>query len=92
MLIFLGTGRVKNQTKCVSQQMQRLLHDRYSYRCSKLNAQEVMLTMKELGMSLTKDDVAAMMRQAGVGPHGNIYYQGNMSLILIFFSFGQLST
>ena len=34
------------------------------------------MTMKELGLSLTPEDVKAMMRQAGVGPEGKIYYKG----------------
>ena len=33
-------------------------------------------TMKQLGLSLTEDDVQAMMRSVGVGPHGKISYPG----------------
>jgi len=32
--------------------------------------------MKQLGMSLSEDDVHAMMRSVGVGPHGKISYPG----------------
>jgi len=33
-------------------------------------------TMKQLGLSLSEDDVHAMMRSVGVGPHGKISYPG----------------
>jgi len=32
--------------------------------------------MIQLGMSLTEDDIHAMMRSVGVGPHGKISYPG----------------
>ena len=33
-------------------------------------------TMKQLGLSLSEDDVHAMMRSVGIGPHGKISYAG----------------
>ena len=48
-----------------------------------LTAQEVQLTMKEIGLSLTPEDVKAMMRQAGVGPEGKIFYKGEFAYFLI---------
>ena len=33
-------------------------------------------TMKQLGLSLNEDDVHAMMRSVGIGPHGKISYPG----------------
>jgi len=33
-------------------------------------------TMSQLGMSLSENDVHAMMRSVGVGPHGKICYPG----------------
>ena len=32
--------------------------------------------MKQLGLSLSEDDIHAMMRSVGVGPHGKISYPG----------------
>ena len=32
--------------------------------------------MKELGVQLSKDDVTAMMQEAGVKADGRIYYEG----------------
>jgi len=33
-------------------------------------------TMSQLGMVLSKDDVHAMMKSVGIGPHGKISYSG----------------
>ncbi len=41
-----------------------------------ISAKDVTDTMKELGVVLTSDDVKAMMRRAGVGPQGKIYFRG----------------
>ena len=40
-----------------------------------INAVDIRDTMKELGVVLTNEDVAAMMSQAGVGPKGKLYYK-----------------
>jgi len=32
--------------------------------------------MSQLGMVLSKDDVHAMMKSVGIGPHGKISYSG----------------
>jgi len=41
-----------------------------------INAKDLSDTMKDLGLVLTGDDTAAMMREAGLGPDGNIHYKG----------------
>ena len=42
----------------------------------RISAHDLQSTMGELGMTLTSADVHAMMKQAGVGPEGKIYFQG----------------
>lgn len=34
--------------------------------------------MQQLGLVLTEDDVHAMMKSAGIGPHGKISYAGEL--------------
>lgn len=39
-----------------------------------LNAHDLRSTMQQLGLVLTEDDIHAMMKSAGIGPHGKISY------------------
>ena len=41
-----------------------------------INAKDLHDTMKDLGLVLTRDDTTAMMKEAGLGPDGNIHYKG----------------
>jgi len=36
--------------------------------------------MSQLGMVLSEDDVHAMMKSVGIGPHGKICYSGTSSV------------
>lgn len=41
-----------------------------------ISAKEIRATMRELGMTLTDDDVAEMMKEAGVKPTGKLTIDG----------------
>ena len=47
-----------------------------------INAKDLQDTMKDLGLVLTRDDTTAMMKEAGLGPDGNIHYKGACSKVL----------
>ena len=41
-----------------------------------IDGNELQATMKQLGVDLTENDVKIMLKEAGVGPQGRIYYEG----------------
>ena len=43
---------------------------------------DLKVTMKQLGVTLTSEDVKAMMHDAGVKADGRIFYEGELSLLL----------
>ena len=49
----------------------------HDFSCRRINAHDLHSTMSELGMTLTTDDVTAMMSQAGVGPEGMLFFKGS---------------
>ena len=60
-----------------------LLQDSNGY----IDDNELCITMKELGVQLSKDDVKAMMQEAGVKADGRIYYEGQCFFVFfVFFS------
>jgi len=52
-----------------------------------IDEQELQLTMKELGVTLTSDDVTAMFTEAGCKDQRRITYEGSSSLIPFLLSF-----
>ena len=42
-----------------------------------IDADELKVTMKELGMDISEEDVQLMMKQADCQIEGRIYYEGN---------------
>ena len=47
-----------------------------------IDAKEIRVTMHELGVVVTSDDVAAMLQEAGVQLDGRLYYNGKLSLCI----------
>ncbi|KAI0219184.1 putative calmodulin-like protein 2 [Lamellibrachia satsuma] len=57
------------------QEMMQLFHVFDKDGDGSISARDLGDTMKDLGLVLTRDDTAAMMREAGLGPNGNIHYK-----------------
>ena len=49
-----------------------------------IEAGDLKVTMKQLGVTLTNDDVKAMMHDAGVKADGRIYYEGLYAVIVYY--------
>ena len=45
-------------------------------------------TMKQLGIMLSEEDVHAMMKSIGVGPHGKISFQGRCIFVYFYCTCG----
>lgn len=51
-----------------------------------IDAQELRLTMQNLGEKLSDDDVKAMIREADMNGDGQIDYEGTLSYLNLIFS------
>jgi hypothetical protein len=45
--------------------------------------------MAQLGLILSEDDIHAMMKSVGIGPHGKISYAGKCPISLAVYSWGR---
>ena len=52
-----------------------------------ISAEDLRLTMHDLGVTLTSEDVKDMLKEAGVGPRGKIYFRGRWPIDVIIYKY-----